>query len=106
MSRQILRPVKVWTDAKGRPKQFVWRETIYTGRVVHSWNLSTYWWEPDKCALYDHGLSDQTIADLIAATQGTVNKIRHGHQSGRNLERRLRRVYETINRNFAEAGIS
>jgi hypothetical protein len=58
------------------------------------------------CALYEHGLSDQTIADLIAATQGTVNKIRHGHQSGRNLERRLRRMCETINRNFAEAGIS
>ncbi len=56
--------------------------------------------------LYNHGLSDQTIADLIAATQGTVNKIRHGRQSGRNLERRLRRLCETVNRNFAEAGFS
>jgi hypothetical protein len=48
MSRQILRPVKVWTDATGLPMRFVWRETTYSGRIVHSWNLSTYWWEPDK----------------------------------------------------------
>lgn len=48
MSRQILRPVKVWTDERGRPTRFVWRETTYRGRVVHSWNLSAYWWEPDK----------------------------------------------------------
>ena len=42
--------------------------------------------------LYDHALSDQTIADLCASTQGTINKIRHGRESGRNLERRLRRL--------------
>jgi hypothetical protein len=57
-------------------------------------------------SLHERRFSDQTIADLIAATPGTVNKIRHGHQSGRNLERRLSRLCETINRNYAEAGIS
>jgi hypothetical protein len=48
MSRQILRLVKVWTDANGRPMQFVWRETTYSGRIIHSWNLRARWWEPDR----------------------------------------------------------
>jgi hypothetical protein len=48
MSRQILRPVKVWTDTNGQPKRFVWRETTYTGRVLLVWKLRDRWWEPDR----------------------------------------------------------
>jgi hypothetical protein len=48
MSRQILRPVRVWTDETGAPVRWRWRETVYTGRVVHTWNLSAYWWEPER----------------------------------------------------------
>ena len=47
MSRQILRPVKVCTDATGQPKRFVWREVTCSGRVVLSWKLRDRWWEPD-----------------------------------------------------------
>jgi hypothetical protein len=48
MSRQILRPIKVWTDEAGQPKRWSWRDVTYTGRVIHTWNLSAYWWEPEK----------------------------------------------------------
>jgi len=48
MSRQILRPVKVWTDANGRPQRFVWRETTYSGRVLSWWKLSDKWWDADR----------------------------------------------------------
>jgi hypothetical protein len=51
MSRQILRPVKVWTDERGQPKRFVWRETTYSGRVVSWWKLSDRWWDADR---YSH----------------------------------------------------
>ena len=34
MSRQILRPVRVWTDAKGQPTRFVWRDVTYRGRIL------------------------------------------------------------------------
>ena len=57
-------------------------------------------------SLYDQGLSDQSIADMCASTPGTVNKIRHGRESGRNLERRLRRLCETIQQNYADAGFA
>ena len=60
MSRQILRPVKVWTDERGHPKRFVWHDVTYTGRVVSSWKLSDKWWEPD---LY----SDRTYYRLETA---------------------------------------
>jgi hypothetical protein len=48
MSRQMLRPVKVWTDEKGQPKRWQWRETVYSGRVLLVWNLSAYWWDDEK----------------------------------------------------------
>ncbi len=48
MSRQILRPVRVWTDANGRPKRFIWRETTYSGRVLSWWKLSDKWWDADR----------------------------------------------------------
>jgi hypothetical protein len=48
MSRQILRPVKVWTDAKGQPKRFVWRDVTYSGRVLSVGKLSDRWWDPDR----------------------------------------------------------
>lgn len=60
MSRQILRSVRVWTDERGQPKRFVWREVTYSGRVVSSWKLSDKWWEPE---LY----SDRTYYRLLTA---------------------------------------
>src|SRR5689334_8664883 len=45
MSRQVLRPVRVWTDDRGRPARFVWREVTYSERVVNSWKLSDRWWD-------------------------------------------------------------
>lgn len=48
MSKQILLPVKVWTDEKGRPKRFVWREVTYSGRVLSWWRLSDKWWDDEK----------------------------------------------------------
>jgi hypothetical protein len=47
MSMQILRPVKVWTNAKGQPTRFVWREVTYSGHITNSWKLQDRWWEPD-----------------------------------------------------------
>lgn len=43
MSRQILRPVKVWTDAKGQPTRFIWRDATYRGKVLSVWKLSDKW---------------------------------------------------------------
>lgn len=54
--------------------------------------------------LYDAGLSDQSIADMVCCTVGTINRLRHGRESGRNLERRIARVYETLRANRLEAG--
>jgi hypothetical protein len=48
MSRQILRPVKVWTDERGWPKRFVWREVTYSGRILSWWKLSDKWWDAEK----------------------------------------------------------
>jgi hypothetical protein len=67
MPRQILRPVKVWTDATGQPKRWLCRETMYTGRVVHSWNLSTYWWDDEKYSNrwhYRMETADHQVFDL------------------------------------------
>jgi hypothetical protein len=52
--------------------------------------------------LHDWGLSDAVIALLIASTQGTVNKVRHGRAgySGRNIAPRLSRLCDTINENY------
>lgn len=50
--------------------------------------------------LHNFGLSDAVIAKLCASTAGTVNKLRHGHASGRNLEPKLIRLCETINANY------
>jgi hypothetical protein len=47
VSRQILRPVKVWTDEKGQPKRFVWHHVTYSGRVLSSWKLSDKWWDKE-----------------------------------------------------------
>jgi Family of unknown function (DUF6504) len=58
MSRQILRPVKVWTNATGQPTRFTWRDATYAGRVVLSWKLQDRWWEPDQ-------FSDRTYYRLI-----------------------------------------
>lgn len=55
-------------------------------------------------ALHEMGLSDDTIALLAASTQGTINKIRHGHESGRNLAPRLARLCETINAIYERRG--
>jgi hypothetical protein len=67
MSRQILRPVKVWTDANGRPKRFVWREITYRGRVLSWWKLRDRWWEPDRFSdrtYYRLETKDHQVFDL------------------------------------------
>jgi Domain of unknown function (DUF6504) len=47
MSRQILRPVRVWTNANGHPVRFTWRGVTYSGRVVNSWKLRDRWWDAE-----------------------------------------------------------
>jgi hypothetical protein len=46
MSRQILQPIRVWTDAVGKPVR--WREATYTRRVLSWWKLSDKWWDADR----------------------------------------------------------
>jgi len=52
--------------------------------------------------LHDWGLSDAVIALLIASTQGTINKVRHGRYSGRNIAPRLARLREAIHANYGQ----
>jgi hypothetical protein len=48
MSRQILQPIRVWTDAVGRPVRWRWHDVTYTGRVLSWWRLSDKWWDDDR----------------------------------------------------------
>jgi uncharacterized protein DUF6504 len=75
MSRQILRPVKVWTDTKGQPKKFHWREVTYSGRVVHSGKLRDRWWEPDR-------YSDRTYYRLETADHQVFDLYRDAAKDG------------------------
>jgi len=54
-------------------------------------------------ALYDHGLTDQSIADICACASESINRIRHGRLSGRKLEKRIARVYGAVQQNVADA---
>jgi hypothetical protein len=54
--------------------------------------------------LYEHGLTDQSMADICACASETINRIRHGRLSGRNLEKRIARVYGALQQNVADAG--
>jgi hypothetical protein len=75
MSRQILRPVKVWTDANGKPTRFVWREMTYSGRVLSWWKLSDKWWEPDR-------YSDRTYYRLETADHQIFELYRDAAKDG------------------------
>jgi uncharacterized protein DUF6504 len=75
MSRQILRPVKVWTDAKGQPVRFVWRDVTYRGQVRSMWKLSDKWWDPDR-------YSDQTYYRLETADHQIFELYRDAAQDG------------------------
>jgi uncharacterized protein DUF6504 len=75
VSRQILHPVKVWTDATGQPVRFVWREMTYSGRVVHSWKLSDRWWEPDR-------YSDRTYYRLVTRDHQAFDLYRDAAKDG------------------------
>ena len=48
MSRQILQPIRVWTDAVGKPVRWTWRDATYTGHVLSWWKLSDKWWDADR----------------------------------------------------------
>jgi hypothetical protein len=75
MSRQILQPVKVWTDVQGHPKRFAWRKTTYTGRVISSWRLSDRWWEPKA-------YSDRTYYRLETADRQIFELYRDAAKGG------------------------
>lgn len=74
------------------------------GRFILKYQPENAWTDAQHAisSLHAFGLSDATIAKLLASTAGTVNKIRHGHESGRNLEPRIVRLCETINANYAK----
>ena len=75
MSRQILRPVKVWTDAKGQPTRFVWRDVTYQGKVRSMWKLSDKWWDADR-------YSDRTYYRLETADHQVFDLYRDAAKDG------------------------
>lgn len=75
MSRQILRPVKVWTDSKGQPICFTWRDVMYTRCVLLSWKLRDRWWEPDQ-------FSDRTYYRLETADHQVFELYRDAAKDG------------------------
>ena len=40
----MLRPIHVWTDSRGLPIHFIWRDLLYSGRIVNGWRLQDRWW--------------------------------------------------------------
>ncbi len=42
-----MQPVKVWTDATGRPIRWKWRDVTYSGHVLSWWKMSDKWWDDD-----------------------------------------------------------
>ena len=52
-------------------------------------------------AIYDAGLSDETIATVINCSGQTINRIRHARVSGSYLEPRLRELFSLMQRSGA-----
>lgn len=75
MSKQILRPVKVWTNANGHPTRFIWRDVTYRGHVVSVWRLSDKWWDDDR-------YSDRTYYRLETADHQVFDLYRDAAKDG------------------------
>ena len=44
----MLRTARVWTDNRGQPVRFIWRDLLYRGRIVNKWRLQDLWWDAGR----------------------------------------------------------
>jgi uncharacterized protein DUF6504 len=75
VSRQVLRPTRVWTDDRGQPTRFVWRDVTYHGQVRSMWKLSDKWWDADR-------YSDRTYYRLETADHQVFDLYRDAAKDG------------------------